>query len=176
MKNLNYLLSGLLLLTIIQACGFKQGKNYNKEAELNQDGVLFIKNGLEGGLTEIKASGLAITNSNNQSVIGLAKMMIDDHTKADSGLKKIEADKMIVENDTISSEHQKMISDLSKKSGAAFDKAYIQMMIADHQRAIDLFTTASNGQDQDIKTFASNTLPTIKMHLDSATAINSKMK
>jgi putative membrane protein len=171
MKNLIYLVTGIIFLLFAQACQDKKGKNYNQQQQDDQDGIAFIKSGIEGGLTEIKASGLAITNSNNQKVIGLAKIMIDDHTKAGEELKQLEADKKITENDTISSAHQQMIKDLSKKSGAAFDKAYLQMMVADHEQAVKLFTNASTNPDKKIKKVASENLPAIKMHLDSANAI-----
>ncbi|MDP9079376.1 MAG: DUF4142 domain-containing protein [Bacteroidota bacterium] len=173
MKNLIYLLTGLIFLLFTEACQDKKGRNYNQQ---QQDEIVFVKSGIEGGLTEVKASGLAITNSNNQKVIGLAKMIIDDHTNAGDELKKLEADKKIAENDTIGSAHQQMINDLSKKSGAAFDKAYLQMMIADHEQAVKLFTTASASSDNAIKKVASENLPTIKMHLDSANAISTTLK
>jgi putative membrane protein len=176
MKNVVYLLLGVMILLFVQACQDKHAKNYNQTTLVDQDGLLFIQNGLEGGLTEIKASGLAITNSSNQQVIGLAKMMIDDHTKAGQDLKKIEGDKLIVEKDSINADHRKMIDELSKKTGPAFDKAYIKMMIADHEQAVDLFTNASQNTDIEIRNFAAKTLPTIKMHLDSANVIGAALK
>ncbi|SHM23020.1 DUF4142 domain-containing protein [Mucilaginibacter sp. OK098] len=170
MKNVIYLLSGVMILLCAQACQDKKSKNYNQGQD-EQEGVVFIKSGIEGGLTEIKASGLAITNSNNQKVIDLAKMMIDDHTKTGEELKQLETDKKITETDTINSAHQQMINDLSKKSGKAFDKMYLQMMVADHEEAVKLFTNASSNSDNKIKKVASQNLPTIKIHLDSANAI-----
>jgi putative membrane protein len=64
-----------------------------------------------------------------------------------------------------------MIRELSKKSGAAFDKMYLQMMVADHEQAVKLYTLASNNSDSKIKEIASKNLSAIKMHLDSANAI-----
>jgi len=176
MKNLICLFFGVITVLFIYACQDKHGKNYNTTAQVDTAGVSFINNGIEGGLTEIKASGLAITNSNNQRVIGLAKIMIDDHTKAWDELKQIASDKQVNEKDTINAAHQQMINDLSKKSESAFDKAYLQMMVTDHQGAIKLFTGAAQNADPDIKNFAAKTLPIIKMHLDSANAILISLK
>ena len=175
MKNLICLIFGIAVLFLIQACQDKKGKNYNKVDD-DPDGTVFIKNGIESGMTEIKASGLAITSSNNQKVIGLAKMMIEDHTKTGEELKQLETDRKINEKDTINSAHQQMLNDLSKKSGTAFDKAYLQMMVTDHEQAVKLFTTASNNSDSKIKKVASENLPVIKMHLDSANAICVSLK
>jgi len=176
MKNLICLFFGVITVFFIYACQDKHGKNYNTTAQVDTAGVSFINNGIEGGLTEIKASGLAITNSNNQRIIGLAKMMIDDHSKAGDDLKQIASDKKVNEKDTINAVHQQMINDLSKKSGAVFDKAYLQMMVKDHEGAIKLFTGAAQNADPDIKNFAAKTLPIIKMHLDSANAILTSLK
>jgi putative membrane protein len=170
MKNLIYLATGVMLLLFTQACQDKKGRNFN-QAQDDRDGILFIKNGIEGGLTEIKASGMAITNSNNQKVIGLAKMMIEDHTRMGEDIKQLETDKKITETDSISSGHRQMLNELSKKSGSAFDKAYLQMMVNDHEQALKLFTTASGNSDSKIRKVAAQNLPAIKMHLDSANTI-----
>jgi putative membrane protein len=170
MKKLFYLAIGVVFLLFSQSCQDRHGKNFNKENE-QIDGATFIKDGLEGGMTEIKASGLAITSSNNQKVIGLAKMLIVDHTKVDSALNQLKADKKITDSVTISSAHVAAINDLSKKSGPAFDKLYLQLMVNDHEQAVKLFTTASTNSDGKIKKIASDNLPAIKMHLDSANKI-----
>ena len=98
-------------------------------------------------------------------------MLINDHTKSNDVLKKLESDKKISETDTISSAHKLMLDDLSKKTGAAFDKAYLQTMVADHEQVIKLFMTASKNTDPEIVKFANSTLPTLKLHLDSANTI-----
>ncbi|ASU34709.1 DUF4142 domain-containing protein [Mucilaginibacter xinganensis] len=171
MKNLICLLSGIMVLLCLHACREnKKGRNFN-QAQDDRDGVTFIKNSIEGGMMEIKASGMVITNSNNQKVISLAKMMIDDHTKLGDELKQLEKEKKISETDTLSNSHQQMIRDLSKKSGKAFDKMYLQMMVADHEQAVKLFTSAAGNSDSAIKKIAAGNLSTIKMHLDSANAI-----
>jgi putative membrane protein len=176
MKNLTYLYFGVIMMLLIQACTDKHGKNYNTAGSLDTAAVTFINNGLEGGLAEIKASGLVITKSSNQRVISFAKMMLVDHTKADEGLKKLAGDKQVAVKDTIYAPHLKIITDLSRKSGREFDKAYLQMMVTDHLQAVNLFTKATQNNDIAIKNFATTTLPTLQMHLDSANAILTAIK
>jgi putative membrane protein len=51
------------------------------------------------------------------------------------------------------------------------------MMVDDHEDDIDDFEKIANtGTDPDIKTFASQKLPTLRKHLDSAKAINQSLK
>ena len=176
MKNLTCLFFGVITMLLIQACMDKHGKNYNTSVSLDTAAVAFINNGLEGGAAEIKASGLVITKSSNQRVINFAKMMLEDHTKAGDELKKLAGDKHVTVKDTIYGPHQQAITELSAKSGNAFNKAYMQLMLSDHQQAVKLFTNASQNSDPDIKNFATTTLPTIQMHLDSANAILTTLK
>jgi putative membrane protein len=177
MKNVTYLLLGIAVIFAAQSCmDNRHAKNYNDKTMTDDGGLSFIKNGIEGGLTEIKASGLAKTNSTNPKVISFANMMITDHTGADNELKKIEAEKMVDAHDTISMEHQKKITDLALKTGASFDKAYMTMMVADHEKAVSLFHEAAGNTSNLIHDFSHKMLPVIQMHLDSAKAILASLK
>jgi putative membrane protein len=177
MKKLIFPVLGLAFVLSVQSCMDEYKAKYLQEKTLADDvGVSLVKNGLEGGMTEIKASSLAATNSQNADVKSLAQKMIADHTKADSTLLWIEDDKYITEIDTISGEHKEMIDSLAKKTGPDFDKAYIAMMIKDHEAAVDLFTEASDDKNQTIQDFARKTLPTIQMHLDDAKKIEASLK
>jgi putative membrane protein len=76
---------------------------------------------------------------------------------------------------TISDDKQKMYNDMEKKTGKAFDKEYISMMVKSHNDGISLFEkTRSDAADIDVKNFADKTLPALKMHLDSAKAIQKR--
>jgi len=177
MKKLIYPVLGLAFVLSVQSCMDNYKAKYLQEKTLADDlGVSLIKNGLEGGMTEIKASSLAATNSQNPDVKSFAQMMITDHTKADSGLLWIEDDKLITEKDTISGEHREMIDSLAKKTGAGFDKAYIAMMVKDHEGAVELFEEASDDKNQTIQDFARTNLPTIEMHLDKAKELAATLK
>jgi putative membrane protein len=177
MKKLIYPVLGLAIAFSVQSCMDNYKAKYLNEKTLVDDGgTTLIHDGLEGGLTEIKASTLAETHSQNPRVISFAKMMIADHSKADSTLYWMETDKQITEKDTISAEHQEKIDSLATKTGAGFDKAYITMMVEDHEGAVDLFEGQVNDKNQTIQDFARQTLPTLRMHLDSAKAISASLK
>ena len=177
MKKLIFPVLGLVMALSLQSCIDNwRAKYYNEKTLVDDLGFSLIKNGIEGGMTEIAASQLAVKNSTNPQVVSLAKTIIDDHTKADSTLKWMESDKLITEKDTISGEHQELIDSLAKKTGAEFDKAYLEMMVKGHEEAVDLFTEASDDKNETIKTFAANTLPTIQMHLDKAKELAGSVK
>jgi len=65
---------------------------------------------------------------------------------------------------------------LSKKEGAAFDKAYMSMMVKDHEKDVKEFEKAAETlKDTDLRTWASKTLPTLQQHLNMIKEIQGKL-
>ncbi|HEX6430091.1 MAG TPA: DUF4142 domain-containing protein [Niastella sp.] len=136
----------------------------------------FMNDAALGGMAEVEFSKLAKDRALNPRVKNFAEMMINDHSAANNDLKTIAGEKNVTLPDNLG-KHQEHLEDLSKKNGADFDKAYMKMMVNDHKNVVDEFEkVAQNGTDPDVKTFASQKLPTLRMHLDSAKAINQSLK
>jgi putative membrane protein len=129
------------------------------------------------GMTEVKLGGIAEEKAMNKRVKEFGAMMTRDHSKAGDELKSLARRKNVTLPEKVGDDHQKKIDDLSKKSGKDFDKAYIDMMVDGHQSTVDDFEKASNNtKDPDVKAWVDKTLPTLKMHLDSAKAIQKAIK
>jgi len=176
MKKLIYPVLGLAIALSVQSCDNWKAKYYNEKSLVDKPGVEFLNQAVEGGLTEVAAAKLAVANSTNQEVVSFAKMMITDHTQADSTMKAIEDDQLVTANDTISAEHKVILDSLAAKKGADFDKAYMAMMVKDHEGAVDLFTEASTDKNIPVHYFAEKTLPTIKEHLEKAEELEKSLK
>jgi putative membrane protein len=137
----------------------------------------FAVDAANGGMAEVALGNLAKQQATNAKVKDFADMMVTDHTKANNELMALAKTKNITLPDSVSNDKKAAMTDLSKKTGADFDKAYVDMMIDGHQKTINLFEDESkNGKDADIKAFADKTLPTIKMHLSHIQAIHDAMK
>jgi putative membrane protein len=164
-----------MIVAVLSSCADKKhGKNYN---DIVDEGVSnFIKQGLEAGQTEIKASKIAEVNSKNPRIINFAKMMITDHALAGDELEKIAINNRVNGGDSISTAHQQLLADITALKGSAFDKAYINMMVTEHQNAIKAYTVASDDRMDEIQRFAKRTLITLKTHLDSANNIATALK
>ena len=66
-------------------------------------------------------------------------------------------------------EHRALREHLDKLTGTAFDVAYIQGQIQDHQKTLHLLEyEIGSGQDQTLREFAADTLPRIRQHLTMA--------
>ena len=129
------------------------------------------------GMTEVKLGQMAQDKAMNQRVKDFGAMMVKDHSAAGDELKSLASGKNVTLPATPGEEHQRKMEDLSKKTGKDFDKAYINAMVDGHQSAISDFEKASkNTKDADVKAWIDKTLPTLKMHLDSARAIKKVLK
>jgi putative membrane protein len=177
MKNSGWLYLLFAGAIMIQSCGDNQkAKNYNDKTLVDGEGLHFIKQANDAGLTEIKAARVAENNSQNPRVISFAKMMVADHMQVGDELARLASNKLVDDPDTPSIAHQAAIDSLSKLSAGEFDHAYMQMMVKDHEQAVDLFTETTGNKNVAVRNFARKILPTLKMHLDSAKAIYASLK
>jgi putative membrane protein len=144
---------------------------------VSKDDAQFVVNTANAGMTEIQAGQLAQQQGMAKDVKAYGAMMVKDHTDAADKLKAIAATKNITLPPALSPEAANDITDLQKKSGKDFDKAYIDKMIDDHKKVISSFESESkNGSDADIRAFADSTLHTLRHHLDGAEKCNKMMK
>ena len=126
---------------------------------------------------EVELGKIAATNASSAKVKEFGKMMVTDHTKANTELKAVAAMKNITIPTTPNEKHQKHIDELKAKKGADFDKDYVEMMVDDHKEDISKFETeANNGKDADVKAFASKTLPVLNKHLQHVQTVKDGMK
>ena len=142
-------------------------------APLDSATVMFMTKAASGGIMEVQLGQLAQQQAGSQRVKDFAAMMVRDHGKANDELKSLASAKNVPLSDSLTTEHKRHVTSLQNKKGTAFDKAYMSMMVQDHQKDIQEFEKASNNlSDGEVKAFATRTLPVLKTHLDSATAIN----
>ena len=142
---------------------------------VDKDVADFAVKAASGGMEEVQLGQLAQQKASSQRVKDFGSMMVQDHSAANDELKRLASSKNITLPTSVSNDQQDDINDLSKKSGTDFDKAYMKMMVNDHEKDIKEFEKAGNNlKDADVKNFAMKTLPTLQKHLDSAKAITGK--
>ena len=135
----------------------------------------FWSKAAQGGMAEVELAKLALQKSQNADVKKFAQTMVTDHTKANDEMKALAAKKNVMLPADIGS-HKSTLDDLNGKTGADFDKAYVEAMVDDHQEDVDLFEDNTDNSDPDIKAFTTKTLPTLKSHLEMIKGIQAKMK
>jgi putative membrane protein len=179
----NMILQAIMFTTILSsfvACNSNSSKDDAKvvaeehnEAKYDntskEKDAQFLVNVAESNLKEIKLSTDAQKNGSVKIVKQLATFIKDAHELSMNELTAFAQSKQI----TIPIVATTMVDDAEKtlmaKKGKEYDKAYCEMMVAGHKKAIDLFEFATkNSNDIDIKNYAIAGLPNLRMHLDSA--------
>jgi putative membrane protein len=125
-----------------------------------------------GGMMEIQLGQSAQGKATNGRIKAFGTMMVRDHSKANEELMARAKSQGITLPANIGKEDQTAIDNLSRKTGVSFDKSYMNMMLEDHKKVIASFKKAAGEcTNPSIREFASQTLPILDKHLDSAKAI-----
>ena len=136
----------------------------------------FAMEAAQGGMAEVQLGKLAADQASNADVKAFGQQMVEDHGKANEQLKSVAEKQNLTLPTTVSAKHQAEYDKLKAKSGAEFDKAYVDMMVKDHEKDVKAFEKeANNGKDEQLKGFASETLPVLKGHLEKIKSIQSKL-
>ena len=128
----------------------------------------FLQHAASDGLAEVQLGQMAAERATNPEVQRFGQRMVTDHTKANQELMALAQFKNISIAKEIDQQHQKTADALAQKQGTDFDRAYMRDMVTDHEKAVQLFSTAAKeGEDADIKAFASKTLPVTSRRVES---------
>jgi putative membrane protein len=147
-------------------------EKFDNEKEKTADFMVYAA---DLNMQEIQLGELAQGRGYDPEVKKMAKMMIEDHTKALTELKTLAAERTITLPETVSDESKKDCDKLGKKDRHDFDKEYADMMVDGHKDALKRFEKeAEEGADEQVRTWAFKMLPSLRSHLDHALAIQDK--
>jgi putative membrane protein len=149
----------------------------NSNMAVKDDDSEFMVDAANGGMMEVEMGKLAQTKAQSQAVKDFAARMVADHSKANDELKALAATKNVTLPSAIDQDGQDHLADMGKKSGADFDKDYVDMMVKDHDKDVSMFEDEEkDAKDPDVKAWVSKTLPTLREHQQAIKAINDKQK
>jgi putative membrane protein len=134
----------------------------------------FVKEAAMSDMFEIQSSKLALERSDDATK-AFAQQMIADHGKTTTELKgMVTSGKVKAQLPTAMSDaQQKMLNDLKGMKGDDFTKQYHSDQVDAHEDAVDIFKRyGEEGEQPDLKAWASKTLPTLQHHLDMAKQLN----
>jgi putative membrane protein len=129
----------------------------------------FVVNAAKGGMAEVELGKMAAQKGTSAEVKRFGQQMADDHGKASEELKTLAQNKHIPLPTDLAPKDKALRDRLSRLSGPAFDRAYMQAMVSDHVKDVSEFSRTSRiAKDEDVKSFAAKTLPTVQEHLRMA--------
>ena len=145
-------------------------------AGMGKEDEQFVKKAQEGGLLEVEAGRLAGQKATSPEVMSFGQQMVTDHSKANERLKQIVQQKGLPMVTELNEKHRELMQKLSEKTGAEFDRAYMEEMVKDHKKDVEEYSKASKeAKDPDLRAFAAETLPILQLHLQMATDIHERM-
>lgn len=149
--------------------------SHSNSSQLRASDRRFVKKAAEGGMAEVELGQLAQEKASSFEVKQFAKRMVTDHSKANDELKQIASSKGVTLPSRLSAKDKATKEKLSNLSGKDFDNAYMRDMVKDHTKDVAEFQKEStSAHDPAVKNFASQTLPTLQIHLKDAKEIGPK--
>jgi putative membrane protein len=136
----------------------------------------FVMEAAHGGQAEVELGKLAAGKAVNPDVKSFAQKMADDHSKANDKLRQVASEKGLSLPSDLDQKSRAEYNHLEKLAGAAFDRAYVKLMVKDHVKDVAEFQRESEkAADPAIRQFVTETLPTLQEHLSMAKDLQSKV-
>lgn len=135
----------------------------------------FVVNALNTNRNEIIMLEAGIKMGTTRELKEHARMMLVDHNKLKNKLEDYANDKHYpaLTKDWAGKE----LSNMSTKTGKAWDKAWASKMTDGHKDDVNFFEDARNNvKDSEIKSLIDNTLPTLHAHLDMMVNLKNDLK
>ena len=126
----------------------------------------FLEKAAQSGMKEVTVSQAALPNLQNAQVRSFAEMMINDHSKGNSEMMALAARKGVSLPDKSNKEMK--LDDKWSKADDDLDEDYMETMVSDHKKAIDLHEEAARSNDPEIAAHAQKMLPKLRSHLEQA--------
>jgi len=129
----------------------------------------FLDKAAQGGITEVAAGKLAMNKATTPDVREFAETLVKERRLTHQLLKALAASHDVVLPTAPSPAQRETLRELQKKSGAAFEQAYVAAQITVQEESVALMK-AEIERDRDVETkaFAKEMLPTVEAQLKKA--------
>lgn len=183
-RNFLVLFLGIILISTTTSCkkeseAKEAAEDINEERFDNNDkekDAEFVVDAATMDLKNIELAKLAM-RSTNADVKANTKMMEDAHTKSYNEIKMMAEQKDIAIPLSIGTDAIDEYKDLNDKTGADFDKKYLDVMIDNHEKEIKKYEKyIDDSKDPEIKTWAGNAVTELRTHLDHTKQLKEKYK
>src|SRR5438093_3046626 len=163
MRPLVYL-TALALSASLSVPAFSQKMDNNDAAAMKQLA--------QANLNEIEAGKMAAAKAQNPEVKQFGQKMADDHARMFEDLKRLAKTKDVAMPDKAALKDLAQNKQLERKSGADFDREFMDHMVKGHEKALlEVNATAAKAKDPEVKSAAQQAAYKIQDHLSLAKRI-----
>jgi putative membrane protein len=148
----------------------------DKKSSLNSSDEKFVKHEAAAGMAVVKIAELGARKAQSPDIKVFAAMLVTEHTKSNTELKMLAANKAVEISTVIDPKHADTYQELEKSSGAEFDKEFLAELESGHEKCVASFESASRDtQDSDLKTWVDKTLPVLKAHYEKIKGLSTSV-
>ena len=146
----------------------------NNNGAANNDltvNTLTVDNADLGNAADMNTAALgkiAQSKGASQGVKDLGTMLVTDHGAHKTEVAALAQQNGVAATDDIMDEAKTLETKLDGLSGAAFDKAFVDAAVEDHQKDIAKYEAQAKSGDAQTAALANKTLPTLRKHLEAA--------
>jgi len=137
----------------------------------------FIMRAAEANLLEVELGRLPFSRGVSPDVKAFGMRLVADHSQAYDELKQITAKKGIAVPTALSPMGRMMVERMAGSSGRAFDRAFAEHMVQDHERDLSEFRRASRElPDPELRAWAAKLVPVLESHLAQAKEVRASVE
>jgi len=143
-------------------------------ATLSAKDQTFVTTAAHAGMREVGVSEIAKQRAKRADIKQLADRMIEDHQRASEEMRALLAERGLDRHlpSGPDAATKDLESELGKLDGKKLEKRYLDVMLDDHRKAVELFREQSKlGDDVALREWAGKTLPTLESHLEHVSLV-----
>jgi len=159
-------ISALALGVALSAPAFAQNKMDNDDSSA-------LKQLVQANLNEVAAGKLAQEKAQSPDVKSFGQKMVTDHGRIAQELKALAKKKDVAAPQDANLKDMAQLKLMERKSGADFDREFMEHMVKDHEKDIkDATDIAAKAKDPEFKAAVQKAIPVMKQHLELAQRIS----
>jgi putative membrane protein len=156
----------VVLLACAAVPALSLAKADHKETMSDQE---FVDFAAQTDMTEAHLGQMTQDQAGSQPVKDYGQMLTMDHTNDYKQVTAAAGKANLTVPKGLDAKHDKMIAPFEKLHGAAFDHRFEHEMVAGHKAAVAIYKReATDAQNADLKTYATQAIPTLEKHLSDA--------
>lgn len=154
-----------------------EGGTKARASQVSRQDRKFVEDAAIAGMSEVQLGQLATQRAQEQGVKDFGNAMVADHTPANQRLMTIAATLGITPPDKLGFMQRHTLKKLGKASGKDFDEDYIEGEVKEHKKMAELMEDEiKDGQNTDLKQYATDMLPRVRQHLEMAQRLQEQLK
>jgi len=134
----------------------------------------FARKAASAGQLEVELGNYAAAHAANAEVKRFGRMMVDDHSQANQQLQDLAKKQGMKVDAKLSPDQREKATELMRLTGTDFDKAYVNAMVEDHEKAVEAFGKQADRNQSELDRWAASTLPKLRDHLAHARELQQK--